>query len=192
MKLALSALRVKEKEVDPMKATVPRDKQVLPLKQEVDGEFAPLSDAVDAASNVLEAFGEVTGDPNAQAAIIGPQLRERYEEVYERVLALVRDHAMPEPAFRGPRRVIKPALSVLDQVKDAELRDLRDMVEFTCDLEGLRRIFGADFPATVTLDPSEVLKLYESRNLFRQEIDRDGCELAAVDLIDVSATFSGV
>ncbi len=73
-------------------STVPQDKQVLPLWQEIDNAFAPLSDPVDAASNVLEAFGELTGDPNAQAAIIGPKLRETYEAVYERVLALARGH----------------------------------------------------------------------------------------------------
>lgn len=33
------------------------------LWQEVDIAFAPLSDAVDAASNVLEEFGELAGDP---------------------------------------------------------------------------------------------------------------------------------
>lgn len=93
---------------------------------------------------------------------------------------------------RGPRRVIEPALGVLDQIRAADLRDLRDMVEFTSDLEGLYRIFGADFPATVTLDPSQVLKFYESTNLFREAVDRDTCELAAVDLIDVSGRFSGV
>ena len=69
-------------------STVPRDQQVSHLREEVDGEFAPLSDAVDAASNVLEAFGASTGDPNAQAAIIGPKLRETYDDVYEQVLAL--------------------------------------------------------------------------------------------------------
>ena len=185
--------------------TVPQDR---PLWQEVDLAFCPLSDAVEAAANVLEVFGEGAEDPGPQAAIIGPKLREIRKEVYDRVVALC-GHKMPglvkretkaakaaetvkKKEFRGPRRVIKPALSVLDQAKDAELRDLRDMVEFTCNLEALRRIFGADFPATVTLDPSEVLNLYESRNLFREEIDRDRYDLAAVDLIDVSRTFSGV
>ncbi len=81
-----------------MKATVPQDQQVLSLWQEVDIAFGPLSDAVDAASNVLEAFGEVTGDPNAQAAIIGPKLREVWKEVYERVLALVRGHGVQTAA----------------------------------------------------------------------------------------------
>ncbi len=79
-------------------STVPQDQQVSHLREEVDGEFAPLSDAVDAASNVLEAFGASTGDPNAQAAIIGPRLRETYNEVYERVLALVRGPAMETAA----------------------------------------------------------------------------------------------
>ncbi len=100
--------------------------------------------------------------------------------------------AIEKKGFRGPRRVIEPALGVLDQAKDAELRDLRDMVEFTLDLEGLFRIFGADFPATVTLDPSQVLQFYEEDNPFREAIDLNRCDVAAVDLIDVSATFSGM
>jgi len=103
-----------------------------------------------------------------------------------------KSQAPERKAFRGPRRVIEPAAGVLNQAKDAKLRDLRDMVEFTLDLEGLFRIFGTDFLATVTLDPSEVVKMYGSSSLFREAIDRDTCYVAAVDLIDVARPFSGV
>ena len=47
-------------------STVPQDQQVTPLWREVDAAFAPIGDAVDAASNVLEEFGELAG------AIVGP------------------------------------------------------------------------------------------------------------------------
>ena len=69
-------------------STIPQDPEALSLWHQVDIAFCPLTDAVEAASNVLEVFGEGAGDPNAQAAIIGPKLREVRKEVYEQVLAL--------------------------------------------------------------------------------------------------------
>ncbi len=78
-----------------MKATIPQDQQPTPLWQEVDLAFCPLSDAVEAAANVLEDFGEAAEDPAPQAAIIGPKLREIRKEVYDQVLALCGHRAQP-------------------------------------------------------------------------------------------------
>ncbi len=138
----------------------------------------------EARATVDEWWDQMRSNASSEPELVQPVKREtKAAEAAETV---------KKKAFRGPRRVIEPAAGVLDQVKDAKLRDLRDMVEFTHDLEGLFRIFGADFPATVTLDPSQVLQFYEEGNPFREAIDRDTCDVAAVDLIDVSATFSGM
>ena len=123
---------------------------------------------------------------------IAPSEREPPEPVKHETKAAKAAETVKEKAFRGPRRVIEPAVGVLDQIEEAELRDLRDMIEMTSGLEELFRIFGGDFMATVTLDPSDILKYYGSSSLFAEAIDRDTCDVAAVDLIDVSATFSGM
>jgi hypothetical protein len=86
-----------------MKATVPQDQQPTPLWQEVDLAFGPLSDAVDAASNVLKDFGEAAEDPAPQAAITGPKLREIRKEVYDRVLALC-GHKTQTPTDPPPKQ----------------------------------------------------------------------------------------
>lgn len=124
-----------------MKATVPQDQQVRPLWKEVDAAFGSLGDEVDAASNVLEAFGEVRGDPNAQAAIIGPKLRETYKEVYERVLALCSGHdtqeQTPEPLLDDVRdslrRMIKAGRDLPDDVLDARIASVTQ--KFLAELE---------------------------------------------------------
>ena len=110
-------------------STVPRDQQVTPLRLEVDIAFGPLSDAVDAASNVLEAFGELAGDPNAQAAIIGPKLRETYKEVNERVLALVRGHEVQTAAESpGEGDMMEGVLVELQGKLECVSLSLRDIV----------------------------------------------------------------
>ena len=145
-------------------------------------------------SAMREAQATVEGwwDQMRASALTGPEPPEPPERVKRETKAAKAAETVKEKGFRGPRRVIEPAASVLDQVKDGELRDLRDMVEFTHNLEGLFRIFGSDFVATVTLDPSDVQKFYGSNSLFREAIDRDMCDLAAVDLIDLPRALSGM
>lgn len=119
-------------------STTPRDQQVTPLWQEVDDAFCPLSDAVEAASNVLEAFGEGAEDPSPQAAIIGPKLREIRKDVYDRVLALC-GHGAQTPTDSHPERTdnlsemdyalcdLGTVCDALSDVVDAHLHDDADM-----------------------------------------------------------------
>ena len=86
-----------------MSSSTPQDQS---LWREVDNTFGPLSDAVEAAANVLEVFGEGAEDPGPQAAIIGPKLREIRKEVYDQVLALCGHRAQPatrDVKKKGPR-----------------------------------------------------------------------------------------
>ena len=118
---------------------------------ELPGARYVLKSAMREAQGTVEGWwDQMRGSASSEPELVTPVKRET---------KAVKAPAIEKKGFRGPRRVIDPPVGVLDQLEAAELRDLRDMVEFTSDLEGLFRIFGADMPATVTLDPSEVVKL---------------------------------